>query len=82
MQGEGVTRIPIEDDAPPSYAVIAALEQHLDRRSEEFQPPLQSVIDPDALDRIAESSDAEIEFRYQGCNVRVTEEAVVVGGTD
>ena len=67
---------PVEE---PSFRVVRSVAATTGRECDELRP-LYDVIDPDALDALVGGSEAapRIEFRYEGCHVRVDAERVLV----
>ena len=63
----------------PSFRVVRAVAATTGRDCEELRP-LYDVVDPDALDELISGSaaDLRVEFRYEGCHVRVDTERVVM----
>jgi len=61
----------------PSYDVVAAVAREEGVSPEELSPPLNRVVDPDALDALAggasgpDGSPVRIEFEYRDYVVRV-----------
>jgi len=71
---------------PPSLAVVAVVAIALGSEPENL-PPLQSVVDADALDKLAMGSATRsgtwdsISFRYHGFAITVTGEDVIEGNS-
>ncbi|WP_246998112.1 HalOD1 output domain-containing protein [Halosolutus gelatinilyticus] len=70
------------EDETPSIVVVRAVAT-LTNTSPIDLDPLYHAIDPDHLDRVVQSADEsavrmEISFRYQGCEVTVTEDEIRV----
>jgi len=70
-----------QDDTCPSVGVVTAVAEAEGVSPLDLQPPLGSVIDTDALDRLGEKltsrpdqPPARIEFPYKGYLVTVTED--------
>ncbi|SFC56178.1 hypothetical protein SAMN05444422_110124 [Halobiforma haloterrestris] len=58
---------------PPSQRVVTKIAEADDVEPATLEPPLYSTIDPDALDALVESGDADttVSFAYHGYEVRV-----------
>ncbi len=69
-----------ERTRPPSAAVVEVVAAHEGVSAERLDPPLNDVVDPDALDRLfaGRTTDAEVTFRYRGHRVAVTADGVEV----
>lgn len=70
-----VLQYTIPDDERPSVAVIRAITNLTDDELTEI-PPLFESVDPEALDLVCSSDDAQIEFDYHGYRIRVAETTV------
>jgi hypothetical protein len=68
---------------PPSVRVVEAVARAEGVAPTELSPQLSTVIDPDALDALAESgagspaAPVEIEFQYRGVTVHVSADSTV-----
>lgn len=69
-----------ERPLPPSTAVVEAVAAHEGTDAERLDPPLNDVVDPDALDRLFDGreTDARVTFRYRGHEVVVAADGVEV----
>jgi hypothetical protein len=71
------------DYAPVSVRVAEALADAAGTDPVALEPPLQSAIDPDALDAlVASDAEARVEFEYDGRRVTVRADGTVVVGDD
>ena len=63
----------------PSHRTVRSVAEATGRGHDELRP-LYDVIDPDALDELIGGSgaDVRIEFRYEGCHVRVGGDRVLI----
>lgn len=72
----GMGESPVPDSAEPiSSAIVSAVADREDVDPRALDPPLQSVVDTDALNQLFEEpsdNDLRVEFQYAGYAVTVT----------
>lgn len=69
-------------EKPISFKIAEAVAEYEGTAVEELHPPLQTVIDPDAIDAMFRSSDSDqvrpmVEFDYKGYTIHVDQSAEV-----
>lgn len=67
--------------APTSLQVIESIAAQAGTDAAALEPPLYSVVDPEALNALARAgSHVEISFEYQGHSVHVSGTKIIVDG--
>lgn len=71
-------------DTPPAVSVAAAVAAVRNEKPTELTPPLESVIDTDALTAHLEeaAADEALSFRYKDCSVRLYGDGRIVVDTE
>lgn len=77
LQTRGAVAMQADD---PSVAVVMVVAAREDADPTELSPPLNDVVDPDALDAVLDGADADtaVSFTYQGYEVEVRGDGRVV----